>query len=112
MALELDEPGKRPAFFTSIRFLVAILAFFGYAIQYAQKIDMSVAIVCMINNTALTGMDNASYKSVFENISESSQTYSSKDSCQMQASAHKSSVSVITKYIDVFFQMIFIWLMI
>jgi hypothetical protein len=32
---------------------MAILGFFGYALQYAQKINMSVAIVCMVNNTAV-----------------------------------------------------------
>ena len=37
----------------SIRFLLAILGFFGYALQYAQKTNMSVAIVCMVNNTAV-----------------------------------------------------------
>lgn len=29
------------------------MLFFGYAIQYSQKINMSVSIVCMINQTAL-----------------------------------------------------------
>jgi hypothetical protein len=33
--------------------LLAIVAFFAYATQYTQKINMSVAIVCMVNNTAL-----------------------------------------------------------
>jgi hypothetical protein len=28
------------------------MLFFGYALQYAQKINISVAIVCMINQTA------------------------------------------------------------
>jgi hypothetical protein len=37
----------------SVRFMMALLAFFGYAVQYIQRIDMSVAIVCMVNNTAL-----------------------------------------------------------
>jgi hypothetical protein len=29
------------------------MLFFGYALQYAQNINISVAIVCMINQTAL-----------------------------------------------------------
>jgi hypothetical protein len=44
----------------SIRFLLALIAFFAYAIQYTQKINMSVAIVCMINNTALESTSSAS----------------------------------------------------
>jgi hypothetical protein len=40
-----------PSFIISVRFLVAIVAFLGYAVQYIQRIDMSVAIVCMVNNT-------------------------------------------------------------
>ncbi len=37
----------------SVRFLLAVLAFLLTAIQYMQRINMSVAIVCMINNTRL-----------------------------------------------------------
>jgi hypothetical protein len=44
---------KPPSFLISVRFLVALIAFLGYAVQYIQRIDMSVAIVCMVNNTAL-----------------------------------------------------------
>jgi hypothetical protein len=33
--------------------MMAIMAFFGYAMQYIQRINMSVAIVCMVNNTAV-----------------------------------------------------------
>jgi hypothetical protein len=43
----------------SIRFLLAIIAFSAYAIQYTQKINMSVAIVCMINNTAIEARKHA-----------------------------------------------------
>lgn len=41
-----------PSFLISIRFLIAVISFFGYAVQYIQRIDMSVAIVCMVNHTA------------------------------------------------------------
>ncbi len=44
---------KGPSFFFSIRFLLAFLTFLGVAVQYMQKIDMGIGIVCMINNTAL-----------------------------------------------------------
>lgn len=36
-----------------MRFLIAIISFLGYAVQYIQRIDMSVAIVCMVNYTGL-----------------------------------------------------------
>lgn len=51
----------------SIRFLLAILAFFGYLLQYAQKTNMSVSIVCMVNHTAVF-----QEKSKYENTTISS----------------------------------------
>lgn len=36
-----------------MRFLIAIIAFLGYGVQYIQRINMSVAIVCMVNNTEI-----------------------------------------------------------
>ena len=39
--------------------MLAIIAFIAYAAQYTQKINMSVAIVCMINNTALKEIEHA-----------------------------------------------------
>lgn len=33
--------------------MLAVLVFFGIAIQYAHKSDISVGIVCMVNHTAL-----------------------------------------------------------
>ena len=44
---------EKPNFFLSIRFLLTFLIFCGIAVQYMQKIDMGIGIVCMINNTAL-----------------------------------------------------------
>lgn len=43
-----------PPFLISCRFMIAVLVFFGYAIQYMHKVDLSVGIVCMINNTWLS----------------------------------------------------------
>ena len=42
-----------PSFLISVRFLIALISFLGYAVQYIQRINMSVAIVCMVNNTGL-----------------------------------------------------------
>jgi len=60
----------------SYRFLIAIIAFFAYAAQYTQKINMSVAIVCMVNNTALKLQDpklNFSSVEIIENQTQSSE---------------------------------------
>jgi ACS family sodium-dependent inorganic phosphate cotransporter-like MFS transporter 5 len=40
---------KRPSFLLSYRFLLSFVIFFGIAIQYMQRISMSIAIVSMIN---------------------------------------------------------------
>ena len=37
----------------SVRFLLAIMCFLATLIQYTQRINMSVAIVCMVNHTAV-----------------------------------------------------------
>ena len=42
-----------PSFFVSVRFIVTIMAFFGYCLQYMLKINLGIAIVCMVNQTAL-----------------------------------------------------------
>jgi hypothetical protein len=42
-----------PSFLISVRFLCVILIFFGYCFNFMQKIDMSIAIVCMTNHTAI-----------------------------------------------------------
>ena len=44
---------KVPSFVLSIRFMTAVLLFLGYCFQYMAKINLSIGIVCMVNNTAL-----------------------------------------------------------
>ena len=48
---------KRPRLFPSTRFLLALLVCFGFVIQYAQRTNLSIAIVCMVNRTALNQLD-------------------------------------------------------
>jgi hypothetical protein len=60
----------------SVRFLLAVLAFLLTAIQYMQRINMSVAIVCMINNTRLEEMHHQSKILSLNNKSVTSDTYS------------------------------------
>lgn len=45
-----------PPFFCSVRFIVTIMAFFGYCLQYMLKINLGIAIVCMVNHTAVNNM--------------------------------------------------------
>ncbi|RNA04067.1 inorganic phosphate cotransporter isoform X3 [Brachionus plicatilis] len=47
------ESTKIPRLFPSVRLLMSLLIFLGYCFQYMLKINMSIAIVCMVNNTAL-----------------------------------------------------------
>jgi len=37
----------------SVRFLVVLLLFLGATVQYTHKTDISIGIICMINNSAI-----------------------------------------------------------
>lgn len=49
-----------PSFFFSVRFIIALISFGGYGLQYMQRVNMSTAIVCMLNNTALAEINSNS----------------------------------------------------
>ena len=49
MAVEITP--IRPRLIPSTRFLLALLVCSGFAIQYAQRVNLSMAIVCMVNKT-------------------------------------------------------------
>ena len=60
---------KMPSFLISVRFLCVILIFFGYCLNFMQKIDMSIAIVCMTNHTAIKMLQQTnSNKTSFNNF--------------------------------------------
>lgn len=61
-----------PPFFCSVRFIVTIMAFFGYCLQYMLKINLGIAIVCMVNHTAINNIQEK--KHAIDNISEIFQT--------------------------------------
>lgn len=50
-------PKKNPPLLISVRFLLAIVIFFGVALQYMQKIDMGISIVVMVNSSAIQETD-------------------------------------------------------
>lgn len=45
-------------FWTSYRLGLAILGFFGFILVYAVRVNLSVAIVCMVNSTAVSSSDS------------------------------------------------------
>ncbi len=73
-----------PSFILSVRFLIAIIAFLGYGVQYIQRVNMSTAIVCMLNHTTIkeqlisTSLDND--MSLASNLYNTSQTVDAPES--------------------------------
>jgi ACS family sodium-dependent inorganic phosphate cotransporter-like MFS transporter 5 len=67
-----------PSFFISTRFLLAVTIFFGVGFQYTQKIDMGIAVVCMVNSS--TSVKNERHHSLAELI-RSDQVNSSNETC-------------------------------
>lgn len=49
----------RPKLIPSTRFLLALLVSLGFVVQYAQRTNLSIAIVCMINKTELLIANNS-----------------------------------------------------
>jgi len=43
-----------PAFIPSKRFTLALLVFFAFIVQYSQRVNLPIAIVCMVNRTKQT----------------------------------------------------------
>jgi len=54
-----DVDSSNVSFFFSCRFMLAVIGFFVFMHLYAQRIGMSVAIVCMLNQTALNELESA-----------------------------------------------------
>ena len=52
-----------PKFMFSSRFLLTIMATLGYCLQYMLKINLGIAIVCMVNNTAIKSFTNSNEQS-------------------------------------------------
>jgi len=42
-----------PRLVPSTRFTLALLVFFGLIVQYAQRVNLPIAIVCMVNRTKI-----------------------------------------------------------
>jgi hypothetical protein len=48
----------RPRLIPSTRFLLALLVHFAFIVQYAQRTNLTIAIVCMVNRTNLNNQLN------------------------------------------------------
>lgn len=87
-------------------------AFLGYCLNYMQKIDMSIAIVCMVNQTALKQMakyslDQNLNHTVYLNQSTSNSISSNHHSCasnlgQANGTSHKLHVFLRISYQEYF----------
>ena len=56
MGVEVDVVEARPArLFPSQRLLLAVMGFLGCMMVYAHRVDLSVTLICMVNQTALSG---------------------------------------------------------
>lgn len=63
-----------PRLVPSIRFLLSVCLFFGVGVQYMQKIDMGLGIVCMVNNTALKAIKLQEDPNFFSDANETNST--------------------------------------
>lgn len=79
-----------PPFLFSVRFMCVILIFMGYCFNFMQKIDMSIAIVCMTNHTAIKMLQQSNTTNYASNYTYYNTTTKSDESCPLMASAkHK-----------------------
>lgn len=46
--------GSNVSFYLSVRFLISVVAFVGYCVLNMQRVILSIAIICMVNNTAIS----------------------------------------------------------
>jgi hypothetical protein len=78
----------------SVRFLLALIIFAGVAVQYMQKIDMGIAIVCMVNNTALKEQkNNMENSSLLRSLNDDNN--SQNDTCMFKPVHGNSSVLLL-----------------
>ena len=79
---------KEPSFIISVRFLCVMMILLGYCLNYMQKIDMGIAIVCMTNHTALKLMES-NKTNLALNYNHSTST---SNDCPVQVNKQKSEV--------------------
>jgi hypothetical protein len=80
--------------------MIAIIAFFGYAVQYIQRINMSVAIVCMVNNTAVKQILRSSRVNITNADSILNTSVSNQEVCLFKELQGAQSLVNLEKYFD------------
>jgi len=65
--MDVETTTVRPRLVPSTRFILALLVCFGFAVQYAQRISLSIAIVCMVNRTQLNDELNSNINVIQNN---------------------------------------------
>jgi len=66
VSMNADVDNGHVSFVFSCRFMLAIIGFFIFLHLYAQRIGMSVAVVCMLNQTALDQLESVHSANVTE----------------------------------------------
>jgi hypothetical protein len=88
----------------SVRFLLSVIIFAGVAVQYMQKIDMGIAIVCMVNNTALKEQSkNGSLLLLLKGTMNSEYSQNDTDTCMFKPTHSNSTVTIFNFYFGFFF---------
>lgn len=54
---EIKLARKKPSLIISVRLLMALILGFCYLINYMQRTNMSIAIICMVNSTAVLELE-------------------------------------------------------
>lgn len=85
-----DVDTSHVSFFCSCRFMLAVIGFFIFLHLYAQRIGMSVAIVCMLNQTALDEIETLHMPA---NASESAWNHLNASELSANGTVHSSAES-------------------
>lgn len=89
MDFKKDETVKSYSLFISVRFLLACFVFLAAGVQYMQKIDMGIAIVCMVNTTTESNNNVHSIHSLYSNAPN----VSDNDTCLFKTPVNGTTVS-------------------
>ncbi|KAK7110094.1 sialin-like [Littorina saxatilis] len=83
---EYIDPDEVP-FWTSARLGLAVMGFFGFILVYSVRVNLSVAIVCMVNRTAIAAADDNNMMMTNSNFTNSSVTTQSPVSVDTECAA-------------------------
>ena len=69
-----EKEAKRPRFIPSKRFTLALLVSFALFIQYAQRLSLSIGIVCMVNKVNIESASKTTSNPVYRQNSSTTTT--------------------------------------